>query len=642
MNKAGIKRTGFYFLVLQMGLSLNACQTLTAPLKANRNNSAELENPTQAVQLPEKIEHIKAREARIYALLKDAELAISQASFEEAARIYETVLAEDPSNLKAKEGSNVIEAAKRHEVWLAEAETLMNEADETNRAEKIDAALAKLHLVLLENGQHRQALSMNRQLLAEQVRLIQAKSVKKLAFNQPVTMEFRDVNIKTIFESLSKTTKINFILDKDVPSDLKATIFVKSVAFNDALELLLQTNQLEKKVLSDNSAIIYVNDPLRQREYKELSVRSYPLDYADAKQLSSILKTMLNIRSMEIDARSNTLLIKDSPEILSLAEKIIYAQDKPDPEVMLEMQVMEIKRSYLQELGVDTPTGLTVPVPSAGVLTVKDLRNVTGNSLVVNGVPGLIFNTTNGDVNLLANPRIRVKNKEVAKIHIGEKVPVFTSNVASTGVTSQTVQYIDTGLKLEVEPMVSTSEDINIKINLNVGSLGDRVVATTGGNESVAFRVGTRMTSTQLRLRDGETQVLAGLIDDQDRKNMSGLPGLSKLPLLGRLFSNQTDDKVKTEIILSVTPHIIRPREMPHSHESEIWVGSEGRAGKRNTTPRFEKGASPFMVPKPPPSAQEKSRSDASSNINIPLPAGFSLGTGLNSEESAPTKPSAD
>lgn len=642
MNKAAIKRTGFYFLVLQIGLSLNACQTFNAPLKANKNNAAELENPTQAVQVPEKIEHIRAREARIYELLQDAELAFSQSNFDEAARIYEMVLTEDPNNLKAKEELNVIIAAKRHEGWLAEAENLMNEADENNRAEKIDAALAKLHLVLLENSQHPQALSMNRQLLTEQVRLIQAKSVKKLAFNQPVTMEFRDVNIKTIFESLSKTTKINFILDKDVPSDLKATIFVKSVVFQDALDLLLQTNQLEKKVLSDNSAIIYVNDPLRQREYKELSVRSYPLDYADAKQLSSILKTMLNIRSMEIDTRSNTLLIKDSPEILTLAEKIIYAQDKPDPEVMLEMQVMEIKRSYLQELGVDTPTGLTVPVPSTNVLTVKDLRNVTGNSLVVNGVPGLIFNTTNGDVNLLANPRIRVKNKEVAKIHIGEKVPVFTSNVASTGVTSQTVQYIDAGLKLEVEPTVSSSEDVSIKVNLNVNSIGDKVVASTGGNESVAFRVGTRSTSTQLRLHDGETQILAGLIDDQDRRNMSGLPGLSKLPLLGRLFSNQTDDKVKTEIVLSVTPHIIRPREMPHSHESEIWVGSEGRAGKRNTTPRFEKGASPFMVPKPPPSTQEKSKSDVPTNINIPLPAGFSLGTGLNSEESTPNKPSAE
>lgn len=203
----------------------------------------------------------------------------------------------------------------------------------------------------------------------------------------------------------------------------------------------MQTNQLEKKVLSENSVIIYVNDILHQRDYKDLSVRSFTLDFADAKQMSTILRTMLNMRNMEIDTRLNTLLIKDSPEILALAEKIIYAQDKPDAEVMLEMQVLEVKRSYLQNLGVNTPTGVSLPVPAGGILTIRDLK-VSGNSLVVNGVPGLVFNATDGDVNLLANPRIRVKNRETARIHIGEKVPVFTANVASTGVASQTVHIL--------------------------------------------------------------------------------------------------------------------------------------------------------------------------------------------------------
>jgi general secretion pathway protein D len=380
--------------------------------------------------------------------------------------------------------------------------------------------------------------------------------------------------------------------------------------------------------------IIYVNDVLHQREYKDLSVRSFTLDYADAKQMSTILRTMLNMRSMEVDARLNTLLIKDSPEILALAEKIIYAQDKPDPEVMLELQVLEIKRSYLQNLGVVPPTGVSVPVPIGGILTVNDLRNITGNSLVVNGIPGLVFNSTDGNVNLLANPRIRVKNKDTARIHIGEKVPVFTANVASTGVTSQTVQYIDAGLKLEVEPTISAADDVTIKINLNVGSIGDQVVATTGNSTSIAFRVGTRLATTQLRLRDGETQILAGLIDDQDRKNVGGIPGLAKIPLLGKLFSTQTDDKVKTEIVLSITPHIIRPRKPQQAHEADIWTGPEGQAGRQSPSP-FTGGGLPFTVPKPAPSAAPAPREEAPKNINIPLPTGFSLGGGLNSEQKA-------
>ncbi|MEQ1766955.1 MAG: secretin N-terminal domain-containing protein, partial [Methylotenera sp.] len=469
----------------------------------------------------------------------------------------------------------------------------------------------KLRSVLLESPKHKKALPLFNTLLAQQAAVNKAKLTKKLSFNEPVTMEFRDVNLKMIFESLAKISKVNFILDKDVPSDQNATIFVKAIPFSDALDLLLQTNQLEKKVLSENSAIIYVNDILHQRDYKDLSVRSFTLDYADAKQMSTILRTMLNMRNVEIDTRLNTLLIKDSPEILALAEKIIYAQDKPDPEVMLELQVMEVKRSYLQNLGVEPPTGLSVPVPAGGILTLKDLRNVTGNTLVVNGIPGLVFNATNGDVNLLANPRIRVKNKDTAKIHIGEKVPVFTANVASTGVSSQTVQYIDAGLKLEVEPTISAADDVTIKINLNVGSIGDKVVATSGSSQSIAFRVGTRMTTTQLRLHDGETQILAGLIDDQDRKTINKIPGIGDIPLLGRLFSNHTDDKVKTEIILSITPHIIRQRTPQQAHEADIWTGPEGQTGRQSPSPAFLNGASPFMVPKPPAATSPVNRDDA-------------------------------
>ena len=628
MKNTKLKKIGLYLLVLQF----TACQTPIPKLEPDAHVDSRLQSPTHAAQVPEKLANIAEREQRINALLADENEAWQRDDYDALTRIYETLAQYDPSNLRATQGFTMIEIAKKHDGIIAEAASLMNQNEAND-----ELAMAKLRLVLLESPQHKKALPLYNTLLAKQAEITKAKTSKKLSFNQPITMEFRDINLKMIFESLSKTTKINFILDKDVPSDQNATIFLKAAPFSDALDLLLETNQLEKKVLSENSVIIYVNDILHQRDYKDLSVRSFTLDYADAKQMSTILRTMLNMRSMEIDSRLNTLLIKDSPEILALAEKIIFAQDKPDPEVMLELQVMEIKRSYLQNLGVVPPTGISAPIPDSKILTVRDLRNVTGNSLVVNGLPGLVFNATNGDANLLANPRIRVKNKETARIHIGEKVPVFTANVASTGVSSQTVQYIDAGLKLEVEPTISATNDITIKVNLNVSSVGDKVTATSSSSESVAFRIGTRLTSTVLRLLDGETQVLACLIDDQDRKNMSGLPGLSKIPLLGKLFSNQTDDKIKTEIVLSITPHIIRQRTPQLAHEADIWTGSEGQVGRHSPSPAFADGVAPFMVPKPPAAAAPASRDDTPKNINLPLPSGFSLGGGLNADQkSAP------
>lgn len=607
-------------------IQLNGCQTVM-PLEVDSRVDNRLKNPKKALQIDEKIDNIYQRDTKIKQWLEDAEIAWMQDDFEKLTEIYTELQAYDPGNVRATDGLLRVDFARKHQQLLQEAQALVGDDEANNKA-----AIQKLHAILLENPNHQKALTLYDQLEQAQEKITRDKLVKKLAFNKSVTMEFRDVPIKKIFEGLSKTTKINFILDKDIPENQNATIFVSDMAFEDAFDLLLQTNMLAKKVLSENAVIIYKNDQIRQRMYEDLIVRSYVLDYADGKKISAILRSMLGINRIEVDERLNTLIIKETPEVLAIAEKIIRAQDFPDAEVMLEVQIMEIKRSYLENLGVNTPGGVTIPVPAGG-LTIKDL-SVSTDDLLVNGVPGLVFNSTNGDVNLLANPRIRVKNKEHAKIHIGEKVPVFTSNVASTGVASQTVQYIDAGIKLEVEPTISTTGDVTIKLNLNVGSIGDRVTATAGDNESVAFRVGTRFTSTILRLHDGETQILAGLIDDQDRKNVSGIPGLANLPIIGRLFSNQIDDKVKTEIVLSITPHIVRERKMPTAHQAETWVGSEGQTGVRSPTPRFMNGQSPFIIPKPPSSPQNAPADEAPKNINIQLPKNFSLGNGLPAVES--------
>jgi general secretion pathway protein D len=575
-------------------LLLAACQAPAPKLQADAQVNTRLQNPTYAQQAPDKIKNVSEREKQIYTYLANADLAWAREDYDALRAIYADLEHYDPGNLRAKEGLIQVQKAERQQLAIAEAEALMA----NNKDSDDEKALSQLRLVLLQSPLHPKALPLYNSLLGKQAAQLSTKQTKKLIFNQPLTMEFRDVNLKMIFESLAKTTKINFILDKDVPSDTKATIFAKNMAFNDALDLLLQTNQLEKKVLSENSVIIYTNDGLHKRDYKDLSVRSFTLDYADAKQMSTILRSMLNMQSIEIDPRLNTLLIKDSPEILALAEKIIYAQDKPDAEVMLEVQVLEVKSSFLQNLGVNAPTGLAL-------------------------------NATDGNVNLLANPRIRVKNKNIALIHIGEKVPVFTANVASTGVTTQNVQYIDAGLKLEVEPTISSTDDVTIKVNLNVNSIGEQIKAISGNSESIAFRVGTRLASTQLRLHDGETQVLAGLIDDQERKSTNKVPGIGDFPLLGRLFSKQKDDKSKTEIMLSITPHIIRPRQGYEVHEADVWVGPEGQTGRSSPSPGFGNGMAPFMVPKPRGAASPAVKKDeAPNNINLPLPAGFSLGRG--------------
>lgn len=624
IKQSTLKHTLARILVTSLCMSIVACDTLNHIVKSDAKGIKDVPRATTAIEVPERIAAIDHHEKQIQEYMRQVHEAWATEDLAKLETIYNSLASYDAGNERAEEGLRMVGMARNHLLLLADAKKHigLTEADD-------EIAKEKLHAILLERPNHPEAKPLYDNLLKKQEAKQQEKSHKKLAYKNPISLQFRDVNLKKLFEALAKITNINFILDKDVPSDQMATIYVQSMAFNDVLDLLLQTNQLEKKVLSENSAIIYVNDPLRQREYKDLTVRSFTLDYADAKQMSATLRSMLNIKQIEVDPRLNTLMIKDSVEVLALAEKLILSQDLPDPEVMLEMEVLEINRTKLQDLGVNIPTSLTVLASDSGKgLTLDDLKSISSTKLLVGGTLGATFNASNADVNLLANPRIRVKNKEVAKIHIGEKVPVFTSNISSTGVSSQTVQYIDAGLKLEVEPNISASGDVTIKINLNVSSIGALVTNGKDASQGSAFRVGTRTTTTQLRLHDGETQILAGLIDDQDRNNIDKAPGLGDIPLLGRLFSKKRYDKSKTEIVLSVTPHIVRERKTNNANQTEYWIGSEARTGMSSPTPNFMGGA-PFFIPKPAAAPVPVSKEDKPQSLNVPLPPGFSLGGGL-------------
>jgi general secretion pathway protein D len=205
-----------------------------------------------------------------------------------------------------------------------------------------------------------------------------------------------------------------------------------------------------------------------------------------------------------------------------------------------------------------------------------------------------------GISNTLANPRIRVKNKEKARIHIGDRVPVITTTAAATGgFVSESVTYLDVGLKLEVEPLISLDDEVSMKVGLEVSNITNTVKSTSG---SLTYQLGTRTAATNLRLRDGETQVLAGLISTDDRRAADRVPGLGELPIAGRLFSHTLDNNNRTEIILLITPRLARTLARPDAASVEFAAGTEAATG----TPRL--GAAPPIIPSVPvaPSAEEQ------------------------------------
>jgi general secretion pathway protein D len=283
---------------------------------------------------------------------------------------------------------------------------------------------------------------------------------------------------------------------------------------------------------------------------------------------------MLKAKDIFIDEKSNLLVIRDTPEVIHLAEKLIAMQDLNEPEVMLDVEVLEVQRSRLLAMGIQWPSQMTfTPVPNSSAPVLSDLKHLNSDRIGIT-LPSATVNLQHdlGDANILANPRIRVRDREKAKIMIGDKLPVSTSTTTATGVISESIQYLDVGIKLEVEPNISLNGDVAIKMGLEVSSVTNEV-HTPGG--SLAYQIGSRSASTVLSLKDGETQVLAGLINDQDRSNASRIPGLGDIPLLGRLFGTQSDNHQKTEIVLSITPHLIRNLHRPAASDSLFWSGTD-------------------------------------------------------------------
>ncbi|MBU3694484.1 MAG: type II and III secretion system protein [Rhodocyclaceae bacterium] len=281
---------------------------------------------------------------------------------------------------------------------------------------------------------------------------------------------------------------------------------------------------------------------------------------------------------MTADEKANMVVMRDSPETVRLAERLVAAHDVTDSEVMLDVEVLEVSRTRLSKLGLVAPESVSIgnPTTTGGIiLGAAGIRAAIAN-------PALIVNLKDRDsaADLLANPRIRVKNRTKARIHIGEKLPVVTTTATANVGVSSSVSYLDVGLKLDVEPTIHLNDEVSIGLKLEVSNLTDTIrLPAAGGSETIAYRLGTRNTETTLRLKDGETQILAGLIQNDQRRSRTKIPVLGDLPLIGRLFSSDDGDgnaRSKTEVVLLITPRILRAIEVPLPEMARFPAGMAG------------------------------------------------------------------
>ena len=332
--------------LIEQGRAEEGIRRLEQGVKANPNDT-ELRNY-----------YVRTRDLYVNQLLYEGEKARMLGRSDEALAAFRRVLEFSAGNARARAGLEAAVAEQKQRAAIAQAQALFDGG-------MAEEALAMLKKVLGENPSQKDAQALQRRIEESRTKAGVAAPRLKPEFRKPVTLEFRDAPLKSIFEVLSRTSGINFVFDRDVRPDLKATIFVRDTSIEDAVNFLLVTSQLEKKVLNDNTILIYPNLPNKARDYQELVVKSFYLANADVKQTLNLIKTVVKTRDVFIDERLNLLVMRDTPEAIRLAEKLIAAQDHAEPEVILELEVLEVTRSKMQNLGIQYPSQIAAGIEGA-------------------------------------------------------------------------------------------------------------------------------------------------------------------------------------------------------------------------------------------------------------------------------------
>jgi len=410
--------------------------------------------------------------------------------------------------------------------------------------------------------------------------------------NEPISLNFpNDVSLKDIYRALGQAFGINVQYDSKL-RDKKLSIELEDVTAQEALEFVMRAAGHFYKVLSENTIIVIEDNTQNRRAYEEQVIQTFFLSNAEVKEMLTLLRSLVGTKNIASNDQLNAIVVRDSADAVKVAERIIQANDKARGEVVVDVELLQINTTKLRELGVElTQYQITQSLDQDPPLRISDLEFLNQQSWEI-VLPGFVYNfvKTSSDAQLLASPQIRISDGEQASLTIGDRVPipVTTFNSAQTVggniVPITSFQYQDVGIRLELEPRLHHNNEITLDIQVEVSSIAGVIDSSSGAQPIIS----TRNIQSAIRLKDGETNFLAGLIRNDETTADTGVPGLSDIPILGRFFSNKNTDKRRTDLVLTLTPHIIRRPDITADDLQPLWVGTEGNLTFRGGSPRVE------------------------------------------------------
>jgi general secretion pathway protein D len=434
---------------------------------------------------------------------------------------------------------------------------------------------------------------------------------------EPMGLSFRNASLREVYQALGRVAGVNFVFDPQF-QDTTVTLDLRDVPFEQALTAVASVGRTFHRVVDSRVVSVIPDTPSKRRDNEQQVVKTFFLSNADLKETIDLLRIVLGARRVAPLPGSNALTISDTPDKVSAAERIIDVVDKQRAEVMVDVEILEVNRTRLRDYGIEITSGTTEGGVAGAIFprtTVEEVvRDNEGNpvftrqrpltlddnpfrpeNLLITSLPGVIYRLlkTDGSTRLLANPQLRTSEGQTAQARFGDQVPVpvtvFTP-IAQGGIAQQPVtsfEYKSVGVNIDLTPRVHHDGDVTLTLKLEISSLGPLF------QNNPTFR--SRNVTSVIRLRDGETTILAGLIQDEERTTVTGLPGLGDVPVLGRIFSRNRKEATETDIVMTMTPHIVRRLDLKEEDLRSFSLGSEG------APVLFDVPAVPSAAPTPRP-----------------------------------------
>lgn len=512
------------------------------------------ENPLD-IELKSRLKQTEFKAADYY--YQQGNILLGQENIDGAIVNFQQGLIAMPQHSKLRQ---VMESAFAHK----QANELYVEAQRSHETGRSKEALEILKKALKIYPQHAKARLLYNQFKQQLKEKKESNLVLKS--KKPILLNFKNTSLKTAFEFIVTSFGINIIFDEGV-KNIPVTLFSKNVTFEQALNLMLRTTKTFYKRIGSNTILIAPDSRDKRGQYEDHIIRTFHLKSINAKDIAQILKSVLGIKKIVINTKLNSIIIRDTKEMLELSEKLVNTNDRKSAELILDVEILEVNRTKAERLGLDFGSQVSLAFdPLAGSISTA-LQNGTVT------LPGVTFRYFKQDVDAktLANPKIRVMDSQKAKIHIGDRVPLRSSTIQdATGQTRTTFEYRDIGIRLQVTPDIHLDNSVTVSMSLEVSSLGQNL----GTASEPAFSIGTRNADTVMLLKDGETAILGGLIRDEDRRARIKVPGLGDIPVVGALFSSSDDSTTRTDVLLTITPRIVRSWETPKEELLNIYSGT--------------------------------------------------------------------